>query len=213
MRKIWLTVFVSIFTLLLTSCSGENDSTTTTQTTQKNKSNVSENTSKTKEEDKKDKAKENQESEVNQTANRDIPGLIAPTNPDRRRQEISKGRRDPFALIPLKSTRSVTIKPDSSVKQPEPPNLSTDDNNQQTNKTKMADLAEEVIVTGVVTVSGSTEIILKVPNEQFSRYVRLGQYVSNGKVLVKQVKFDSDPPVVILEESGIEVLKQVGQGA
>ena len=200
MRKICLTAFVTILTLLLASCSGGNESETTTQTTQPNNSNVSENTSETKREDNKEQAKENKQPEEKETANRNIPGLIPPTNPDRRRREISEGRKDPFALIPLKS--------DPTVKQE--PTTAEDDQNKQTT-TQTADLAEEVVVKGVIKVSGNTKIILKAPNEQFTRYVRLGQYISNGQVLVKGVRFNFDPPIVVLEQSGIEVLKQVGQ--
>lgn len=203
MRKIWLTGFVTILTLLLASCSGENESNSTTQTTQQNNSNVSQNTSETEQENNNEEVTETEEPEETQTANRNIPGLTPPTDPDQRRKEISEGRPDPFALIPLKSGR---IKPSEQ-------NTNTVDNNpNQDTPTQTANLAEEVVVKGVVKVSGNTQIILKAPNEQFTRYVPLGQYVSDGKVLVKGVKLNFDPPVVVLEQSGIEVLKQVGQG-
>lgn len=210
MRKICLTAFVTILTLLLASCSGGNESETTTQTTQPNNSNVSENTSETKREDNKEQATENKQPEEKETANRNIPGLIPPTNPDRRRREISEGRRDPFALIPLKSDPTVKQEPTTAEDDQNKQITAEDDQNKQTT-TQTADLAEEVVVKGVIKVSGNTKIILKAPNEQFTRYVRLGQYISNGQVLVKGVRFNFDPPIVVLEQSGIEVLKQVGQ--
>ncbi|MBZ8181572.1 hypothetical protein [Oscillatoria salina] len=76
------------------------------------------------------------------------------------------------------------------------------------------DLAEAVAVTGVVQVGGVPQAIVKAPNEKFSRYVRAGQYLSNGQVLVKRIDMNDGPePVVILEEKGIEVAKTVGAPA
>lgn len=72
-------------------------------------------------------------------------------------------------------------------------------------------LAQGVEVTGVVEVGGVPQAILKAPNES-SRYVRAGQRVSNGQVLVKRIEMNRGPaPVVILEQYGIEVARQVGE--
>ncbi|MEC4989532.1 MAG: hypothetical protein SAJ37_12345 [Oscillatoria sp. PMC 1068.18] len=76
------------------------------------------------------------------------------------------------------------------------------------------DLAQGVEVTGVVQVGGVPQAIVKAPNEKSSRYVRAGQYLSNGQVLVKRIDMNDGPePVVILEEKGIEVAKTVGAPA
>jgi hypothetical protein len=74
------------------------------------------------------------------------------------------------------------------------------------------DLATGTEVSGVVKVGNETQVIVKVPNEPTSRYVKVGQRLSNGQVLVKRVdiKPGSDP-VVILEENGVEVAKAVGE--
>jgi hypothetical protein len=64
----------------------------------------------------------------------------------------------------------------------------------------------------VVKVGNETQVIVKVPNEPTSRYVKVGQRLSNGQVLVKRV--DVKPgadPIVILEENGVEVAKAVGE--
>jgi hypothetical protein len=75
------------------------------------------------------------------------------------------------------------------------------------------DLATAVIVTGVVQVGGTTHAIINAPNEPTSRYVRVGQRIANGQVLVKRIEMGgASEPVVIFEEQGVEVAKRVGEG-
>lgn len=72
-------------------------------------------------------------------------------------------------------------------------------------------LAKSVQVTGVVVVGGVPTAIVKVPNEP-DRYVQEGQRLLNGQVLVKRIEINRGPtPVVVLEQYGIEVAKQVGE--
>ncbi|MEG4329354.1 hypothetical protein Q5688_29135 [Microcoleus sp. herbarium5] len=74
------------------------------------------------------------------------------------------------------------------------------------------DLATGTEVSGVVKVGNETQVIVKVPNEPTSRYVKVGQRLSNGQVLVKRVDIKPGAdPVVILEENGVEVAKGVGE--
>ena len=74
------------------------------------------------------------------------------------------------------------------------------------------DLASGVAVSGVVQVGSEPHAIVKVPNEATSRYVRVGQRLSNGQVLVKRIDIsEGSEPVVILEQYGIEVAKEVGE--
>ncbi len=75
-----------------------------------------------------------------------------------------------------------------------------------------ADLAKSVAVTGVVQVGDEIEAIVKVPNEATSRYVKVGQRLSNGQVLVKRIEMNQGSnPVVILEQYGIEIARAVGE--
>ncbi|MEG4009053.1 hypothetical protein QUA41_24615 [Microcoleus sp. Pol11C1] len=74
------------------------------------------------------------------------------------------------------------------------------------------DLATGTEVSGVVKVGNETQVIVKVPNEPTSRYVKVGQRLSNGQVLVKRVDLKQGAdPIVILEENGVEVAKAVGE--
>ncbi|MEG5057647.1 hypothetical protein QUB60_04535 [Microcoleus sp. A2-C5] len=76
------------------------------------------------------------------------------------------------------------------------------------------DLATGTEVSGVVKVGNETQVIVRVPSEPTSRYVKVGQRLSNGQVLVKRVDLKSGgDPIVILEENGVEVAKSVGEKA
>lgn len=71
--------------------------------------------------------------------------------------------------------------------------------------------ARGIEVSGVVEVGGTSVAIVKVPNEP-ARYVREGQRIANGQVLVKRIEMNRGPtPVVILEQYGVEVARGVGE--
>ncbi len=73
--------------------------------------------------------------------------------------------------------------------------------------------ARAVVVSGVVMVGNQAQAIIKVPNEPSSRYVQVGDRLSNG-VLVKRIEMNTgSDPVVIFEQFGIEVAKMVGEGS
>jgi hypothetical protein len=68
-------------------------------------------------------------------------------------------------------------------------------------------------ISGVIEIDGITQVILKLPNETFSRYVEVGDRIANGKVLVKRVeKAQSLSPIIVLEEGGIEISRPIGEG-
>lgn len=75
-----------------------------------------------------------------------------------------------------------------------------------------AETASAVAVTGVVKVGNETYAIVQAPGEPTSRYVKAGQRLSNGRVLVKRIETRGNEPVVVLEENGIEVALEVGSG-
>ncbi|MBD1910631.1 MULTISPECIES: hypothetical protein [unclassified Leptolyngbya] len=73
-------------------------------------------------------------------------------------------------------------------------------------------LARAVQVLGVVQVGNVPHAIVQAPNEPTSRYVRVGQRLSNGEVLVKRIEMGTEP-IVVLEQVGVEVRTAVGGGA
>jgi len=70
--------------------------------------------------------------------------------------------------------------------------------------------AEGTKITGTVEVSGTIYAIIDAFGEPTSRYVRAGQMISNGRVLVKRIDTNSEPPIVVLQQNGVEVLRAVG---
>lgn len=154
-----------------------------------------------------------------------IVGLIPATNPNTRVRNIATGRQDPFSAInvqpqieieednsadtdtelPPRVTSTPTFEPsdDESFE----PSLEEDEFSEPT-------LAREVVITGVVKVDGKDKIIVNAPEESTSRYVEVGQYISNGQILVKSIDFNNFPtPLVILEQFGVEVAREVGESA
>ncbi|MGJ3248074.1 MAG: hypothetical protein ACFE0I_18570 [Elainellaceae cyanobacterium] len=72
-------------------------------------------------------------------------------------------------------------------------------------------LARLIEISGVVQVGGQTSVIVMIPNERSSRYVRVGERIGNGQILVKRVDMDvAYEPVVILEQDGVEIVRTVG---
>lgn len=187
-----------------------------------------------------------EESQPAATATPAVTGLIPPTNPDRRRQEVAQGRSNPFDFMPVPAKVTVEPKEPEATPQPQPPAPTQPQSQSQPSAPPTASspgsqpatpqavnpqtppvapptasvppappqptLARQVAVTGLIEVGGVTQIIVKAPNEPFSRYVQAGQYIADGQVLVKRIdSFDSPTPVVVLEEVGQEVYKEVGE--
>jgi hypothetical protein len=171
-----------------------------------------------------------------------IPGLIQSTNGEERAKQVqagiqaSKAQRDPFKSVPppaitllpnpqptpavsaprVASAPASPVRPGSGRPGPVQPGLVPLKPGlpgiAALPPLPTANLANAVEVTGVVQVGGVPQAIIKSPNERTSRYVRTGQRLANGQVLVKRIDVytGSGTPVVILEENGIEVARAVG---
>ncbi len=70
--------------------------------------------------------------------------------------------------------------------------------------------AEGTKVTGTIEIAGTIFAIIQEFGEPTSRNVRAGQMISNGKVLVKRIDTNAEPPIVVLQQNGVEVLRPVG---
>ena len=168
--------------------------------------------------------------------NQEVAGLIPATNPDIRARTTVRGRQDPFSVVNL--TPRIEIKEQEKTKQAKNSNQNQNNNdlssnanfnegsNQNNNGSINEDnssnftpqappdstLAESVIVSGLYQGNGGAKLIVKAPEEDTSRYVEVGQYLSNGQILVKSIDFNYSPtPRVILEQSGVEVTKEIGE--
>jgi hypothetical protein len=72
-------------------------------------------------------------------------------------------------------------------------------------------LAQTVGISGVMQVDGKTQVIVKLPNESFSRYVEVGDRIYDGQIKIKRVEGEQSlSPTIILEEVGVEVSRRVG---
>ncbi|NJP17659.1 MAG: hypothetical protein HC763_00490 [Hydrococcus sp. CRU_1_1] len=154
-----------------------------------------------------------------------VTGLIPSTNANQRRQKIAQGRKDPFSFVPVQPQLKTLPMPPASpgaIPQPSPQGTGANPpigNLPQQPKTTtpplppQPELAQGVAIAGIIDVGGAPKIIVKAPGERVSRYVQVGDYLSNGQVLVKRIeKYQSPSPVVVLEELGQEVYKEVGEG-
>ncbi len=72
---------------------------------------------------------------------------------------------------------------------------------------------DSIEVSGVVQVGQRVSAIVRVPDEGTSRYVNVGDYLANGRILVKRINISADEPTVILEQDGREVVKTVGSSS
>ncbi|MGJ3251109.1 MAG: hypothetical protein ACFE0J_08255 [Elainellaceae cyanobacterium] len=155
------------------------------------------------------------------------PDLIASTDPNQRAANVRRDRADPFALLPTTPTveipqeepqpqRPAPAQPTSSPRGTSPgalapiPELVPRNTQPSPPPPPQPDLARAVEVSGVVQIGSVPYAILNAPNEPHSRYVRSGQRLANGQVLVKRIEvIPGLEPVVILEENGIEVVREV----
>lgn len=161
------------------------------------------------------------EAEAEAEPTQEIAGLIPATNPEVRVRSSVRGRQDPFSVVSL-NPRIEIEETESDDNPPNPnPNSNRDRNLPSPAATEPIPapppvnptLAEDVVITGLYQANGITRLIVQAPEENTSRYVRVGEYLSNGQVLVKSIDTSQSPPLVILEQSGVEVAKAIGEDA
>ena len=144
-------------------------------------------------------------------------GLIAATDPNVRARLAERGRNDPFSVISIPSTIEVEKEEEDivAIATPEPIRRNSVPELSELPELPPVDptLAQDVQILGLYEPpNGMTKIIVRAPEETNSRYVEVGQYLSNGEVLVKSIDRGHYPyPQVILEQSGIEVYKEIGE--
>jgi hypothetical protein len=216
MGKKWLSVFVILLSFWLSSCSPPSNNDEQAETAPPPPP--------TPEETKAKEPKENKEKET--TPRVAVSGLIPPTDPDQRVETVAKGVANPFQVLPpqpvvkldenqLQTPGEETGETGKLPPEPPPETLPPQGTTSQGEETQQTgpnlELAKSVVVTGIVTLGDNVQIILKAPKEEFSRYVQVGQYISDGQVLIKRVEqADNRAPYVVLEQSGVEVRKPIG---
>jgi Tfp pilus assembly protein PilP len=237
MRNMSSLVCVGIITLLMQSCSQETAQTTPQPSTPIPPANTNPAPTSANDRTQSNSAKETKvagNSPRNDTKQKleqpktDTAGLIPSTNPDRRLQASIKGRKDPFSFVSLMANVKMPEKTPEELaaiaakleKEKQAKNsLPKIDPNPAIKTTPIIEpvpieptIAKAVSVTGVVDIGGIIQAIVRAPEEDSSRYVEVGQYLSNGQVLVKRIDL-SNPlnPIVVLEQSGVEISRKVGE--
>jgi hypothetical protein len=127
-----------------------------------------------------------------------VPSTATPRNPSIAMRPVS---------LPPRDRDRVVIKP---LPQPYQPNRMPPISNVAPTPSEPT-LAQTVGVSGIIEVAGKTQVIVRLPNESFSRYVEIGDRIYDGRVKIKRVEGEQTlSPMVILEESGVEVTRKVG---
>ena len=151
----------------------------------------------------------------------DVANLIASTNPEIRVRGSVRGRQDPFSTIAVQpiieieeeEPEVVSANPPNNRNRPEniisTPTIDTLEAPEET--TSPTELAENVLITGLVELGDRIKLIIQAPGEATSRYVDIGQTIANGRVLIKRIETSFPTPIVILEQDGIEIAKTVGE--
>jgi len=170
---------------------------------------------------KKTAAKSEPESEPEETVDPlpSAPDLIPSTNAEQRIREIEQSerqQRDPFNVVrPLPGVPRIT--PST----PDAPDAIASGNGVTTGgevpprlepiAPARAETATAVTVSGVMELGGERSAIVTAPDEP-SRHVKVGDILASGAVLVKRIEISRfDKPVVILEENGYEVARELGE--
>ncbi|MBE7382944.1 MAG: hypothetical protein F6J95_016200 [Leptolyngbya sp. SIO1E4] len=154
--------------------------------------------------------------------------LLPSTDPNERLKEIEQDRPDPYAYVPVPPPPAAA--PPAPEDVPSPGAQGNNDDAQDNEGVPPAAgepvplqplpalpeptvVASQVQISGVAQVNGEIYAIVKAPGEPTSRYVKVGDLLSNGAVLVKRIETrPGNDPVVVLEERGVEIALPVGSG-
>ncbi len=153
--------------------------------------------------------------------------LIQSTDPDERFQQVQRTRTDPYAelttpppekIVPPQEGGDQAGQPSPGANGESVDPLGGEGEDSGSPISPLPDLPQPelalaVEVSGVVQVGSTVHAIIKAPEEASSRYVRVGQRLSNGRILVKRIEMrEGAEPIVVLEQNGIEVARPVGSG-
>ncbi|NCS78525.1 MAG: hypothetical protein GPJ17_15415 [Microcystis aeruginosa K13-07] len=160
-----------------------------------------------------------------------VAGLIPATDPDQKRAEINRGRRDPFAPFPLQPNITITVEEEPPTGTPaataaaaggnRPTPAAAAGGNRPTPGGPIVKApppppqpteAEEVQVSGIVQLPSTPMAIVKAPGEATERRVIPGSTLSNGLILVKAIDTNPDNPYIVLEQYGRTITRRLGDG-
>lgn len=218
MNKILLLVLVGILSLSAQSCSSVsefNDAKKELENNTAKPSSIIVNAT-----GKKAEAEAEEEAEEETEIAAQVVGLVPATNPEIRVKGNVRGRQDPFSVITVQPQLFVEEVSDDKKSDTLIQKSPIDASRKEITSTPILEpaepfvptLAQNVQIAGLIEVDGRPKLIVQAPEETSSRYVEVGQYLSNGQILVKSIDMNHFPtPLVILEQSGVEVAKAIGE--
>ena len=152
-----------------------------------------------------------------------VPQLLPSTNPQKRERETAKGRKDPFGLI-APSSQITYPEAIEAVNREFDPDTDKLRNSKCIGKSEpksgpqksvpQVNEARGVLVSGIINLEGENVAIIKTEDIPYQYQVAEGAYISGGEVLVKTISLPTSTnsvPYLILEQSGVEVVRKVGQ--
>ncbi len=147
--------------------------------------------------------------------------LLASTDPTERLKAIQRDRPDPYQYVPVllpppaapPTPAGVPQRPATEEQQALPPDENVDLPDLPTIPEPSV-ASSQIQVTGIVRVNGKDYAIVQAPGEPTSRYVTVGDRLSNGSIFVKRIETrPGSDPVLVVEERGLEIPLPVGSGA
>lgn len=225
MKKLLFLPVLMITLLSLNSCKlPESDTESETTPTPQTESSPEE-------EGQEETAEEEVEPEEEQEETSTVVGLKKATNPEdfvgQRGGTPGERRNDPFSLFPvppqqsqaeietLEAQREAAEESDTGGESAESlPSLPQEGSPQAPPAPPEPEMARAIQVQGAIRIGNSSVAILKAPNDLNSRYVRPGNFIAGGQVLLKRINMEDRPtPTVVLEELGVdqEVIKAVAE--
>ncbi len=151
-----------------------------------------------------------------------VPGLLPSTDPQKRERETVKGRKDPFGLITPNSTitspeaiEAVNRKFDADTDKLQKCIGQGESGSGSQKSAPQINKARGVLVSGIINLEGENVAIIQTEDIPYQYQVAEGAYISGGEVLVKSISLptpDNSIPYLVLEQSGVEVVRKVGQG-
>lgn len=144
--------------------------------------------------------------------NRSLPKITVAIKPSIKPSKVSNSSTPTATTSNNKVGNSNVLRPINMGSNSAPTPRPTDIAARSPQGAEQALQARAVEVSGVIEVEGKTQVIVKLPNESFSRYVNVGDKIANSNIVVKRIDDRGTiSPTIILSEGGTEVSHKIGE--
>ncbi len=144
--------------------------------------------------------------------NRSLPKITVAIKPSIKPSKVSNSSTPTATTSNNKVGNSNVLRPINMGSNSAPTPRPTDIAARSPQGAEQALQARAVEVSGVIEVEGKTQVIVKLPNESFSRYVNVGDKIANSNIIVKRIDDRGTiSPTIVLSEGGTEVSHKIGE--